>query len=99
MSKVEKKTTVKKATGKQIPARIGSPFTLSFTKENYILLGLGVFVLVLGFFFLSVGPWDSTTSLVIAPLVLMFAYAVIFPLSILWKKKQEVKANNEPINQ
>ena len=82
MSKV-KKAVIEKKGPKE------SPFKIYWTKMNYILFGLGFIVLVLGYFLLSRDPWDGFTSLTVAPIVLMIAYLVIFPLAILFINKKK----------
>jgi len=66
---------------------IVSPFRNYWTKENYNLLGFGILTVIIGFVLMSQGPWDNPLSLTVSPIVLLFAYFVIFPLSILYKKK------------
>lgn len=66
-----------------------SPFKNYWDKSNYILLSLGVLVLIIGFYLMTFGPWDNPISLTVSPLVLLLAYIVIFPLSILYKKKKQ----------
>ena len=65
-------------------------FGVSFTKENYIFLGIGVLILIIGFLLMSQGPWDNPVSLTISPIVLLVAYLVIFPISILYRRKSKV---------
>ncbi len=38
---------------------------------------------------MTIGPWDSVSSLVISPIILFIAYVIIFPLSIFLRKKSE----------
>lgn len=80
----QKKSVPEKKSSKE------SPFKMYWTKTNYLLFGLGFLTLVLGYFLLSSDPWDGFTSLSLAPIVLLIAYIIIFPLSILFinKKKQ-----------
>ncbi len=66
---------------------IQSPFKNYWNKTNYVLFFGGIFVLLLGFFLMSKGPWDNVLSLTYSPIVLLVAYIVIFPLSILYKKR------------
>jgi len=87
MAKVIKKPSVKAA--KKLP----SPFFIYWEKSNYILLILGLFLLILGYFAMSVGSWDSFSSLVISPIILVIAYVLIFPIAILYRKKS--KSENE----
>ncbi|OGU37113.1 MAG: hypothetical protein A2068_11090 [Ignavibacteria bacterium GWB2_35_6b] len=81
MSKVRKAITSKKQIEK-------SPFNNYWIKENYIFLLIGILVLILGFFLMAQDPYDSQLSLSFSPIVLLFAYIIIFPLSILFRKKK-----------
>ncbi|PID57460.1 MAG: hypothetical protein CR986_08960 [Ignavibacteriae bacterium] len=85
MAKVKQKKGIKN--------KIISPFKNYWEKSNYIIFGAGILVLVLGFFLMTNDPWDNPLSLTVAPLVLLLAYLVIFPLAILYKK--DTKQNNE----
>jgi len=38
---------------------------------------------------MSVGAWNSFSSLVIAPILLVVGYVLIFPLSIFYRKKDK----------
>jgi hypothetical protein len=77
---------------KSIPVKKGakeSPFKFYWTKMNYIFFALGFVVLILGYFLLSTDPWDGFTSLSLSPVVLLIAYIIIFPLSILFIRKKK----------
>lgn len=60
---------------------------LPFTRENYVLFLIGILTLVAGYIALSIGPWDSFWSLTLAPILLVLAYCVIIPVSILYRKQ------------
>ncbi|PIW70807.1 MAG: hypothetical protein COW08_00220 [Ignavibacteriales bacterium CG12_big_fil_rev_8_21_14_0_65_30_8] len=78
------------------PSKIASPFKIYWTKNNYYLLILGIAVLILGFYLMSIGNWDSTVSLFISPFVLMIGYLLVIPSSILFRKnnKEQNKQGN-----
>jgi uncharacterized membrane protein YesL len=65
-----------------------SPFRIYWEKTNYVFLFLGFALLILGYYVMSVGSWDSTASLIISPIILVIAYILIFPLAIFSKKKE-----------
>ena len=67
--------------------KLQSPFKNYWNTKNYIFLGIGVGIIILGFIFMAQGPWDSTSSLYLSPIILLIAYIVVFPLSILYKQK------------
>lgn len=66
-----------------------SPFNIYWSKINYVILGLGLLLSILGYYFLSVKPWNSAVSLYLAPVLLILVYIVLFPLSILIRKKEQ----------
>ncbi|MCE1189399.1 MAG: DUF3098 domain-containing protein [Ignavibacteria bacterium] len=66
-----------------------SPFHIYWERNNYILLVAGLILTLIGFAFLSVKPWDSTASLVIAPIILVFSFVVVFPIAIFYRPKSK----------
>ena len=56
-------------------------------KRNFIFLGIGVLLLVVGYLFMMQGPADSVSSRTIAPVILVISYCVIIPYAILHKEK------------
>lgn len=82
-------TKIRKKTVKQIKKTSVSPFNIYWEKKNYYLLILGLIVTIVGFYFMTIGPWDSFSSLVISPILLFIAYVIIFPLSIFLRKKTD----------
>jgi len=88
-------TKIKKRTIKQTKKTSVSPFNIYWEKKNYYLLLLGLLVTIIGFYFLTIGPWDSFSSLVISPILLFIAYIIIFPLSIFLRKRTEKALTQE----
>lgn len=62
-------------------------FSVPFTRKNYMILGVGVLMLVIGYFFMNQPPHDGFMSLTLAPLILTAAYCVIIPWGILAREK------------
>ena len=63
-----------------------------FNSKNYLALGAGLVLLVIGFFLLGLNPMDNKIALNVAPFVLVLAYAIVFPIAImLGKNKDEEK--------
>jgi hypothetical protein len=54
-----------------------------FNKRNYMILGVGLLFIILGFIFLALG--DITLS----PIFLVLGYCVVIPLGILLPKEKE----------
>jgi len=44
-------------------------------------------LIILGFYFMSLGEWDSSSSLVVSPILLFLGFVVVMPASILYRKK------------
>jgi hypothetical protein len=96
--KVRKVTTKSKfSSGKKVE------WSFPLVKKNmYILLG-GLGIIILGYLAMSTGlgdeyaliegNWNSTTAIVIGPMLLVIAYCIIIPYGIL-----KVFGNNEVIN-
>ncbi len=76
-------------------AKSVSPFKNYWNKPNYIILGVGLAILIIGFYLMTFGPWDNPVSLTLSPLVLLIAYLIIFPLAILYKKKKDSGSNSD----
>ena len=91
-------TKTKKRTIKQTKKVSVSPFSIYWNKMNYYLLALGILVTIIGFYVMSMGTWDSFTSLVLSPIILFIAYVIIFPLSIFFRKKSEEKNQDNEID-
>jgi len=62
------------------------PFSIYFDKNNYFLLALGVGIIVIGYVFMAMGPWYSTQSLDVSPVLLIIGYLVVLPVAILYKR-------------
>lgn len=91
MTKVKKRATVK--TSKKLP----SPFNIYWEKNTYILLIVGIVVTIVGYYLMSIGPWNSNESLVYSPIILFIAYVIIFPLAIIYRKKKQ--QNSETVKE
>ncbi|MCH8170335.1 MAG: hypothetical protein IIB07_04290 [Bacteroidetes bacterium] len=78
-----------KRTKSRSTVKITSPFKIYWGKNNYYLLFLGIAVLIIGFYFMSIGNWDSTVSLFVSPFILMIGYLLIIPASILVRKNKK----------
>jgi len=55
---------------------------------------LGMLLIILGFYFMGQGEWNSSSSLVISPILLFLGFVVVMPASILYRKKSETQVNN-----
>ncbi|AFH48448.1 Hypothetical protein IALB_0736 [Ignavibacterium album JCM 16511] len=91
MSKIKKRASVKSA--KKLP----SPFSIYWGKNNYLFLIAGIVVAIIGYYFMSIGPWNSNESLHYSPIILFIAYVIVFPLAIVYrrKKNQNTEVNSQ----
>jgi len=67
-------------------------FSVPFTRKNYMILGAGVAMLILGYFFMSQPPHDGFMSLTLAPLMLTAAYCIVIPWGILAREKTSTES-------
>ncbi len=72
-----------------------SPFNIYWEKNNYYLLFAGIGIIILGFYIMSVGAWNSVTSLVISPILLVIGYVFVLPASIFYRKKNNAGDTKE----
>jgi len=92
------KKPVRKRTTKTTKKIIVSPFRAYWKKTNYLILVVGLIVLGIGFFLMSVDPWNSFSCLVLSPIVVMLAYLVIVPAAIWYKPKSQHAEHRETEN-
>ena len=57
-----------------------------FNKINYLIFGIGVLTIILGYVLMSIGEVDSFQSIRFSPFLLFIGYVVLIPLSIFLKK-------------
>ncbi len=77
------------------PSKKHKAVFLDLTTRNYQLFGIGVLVIIAGYFFLSKGPADSFWSLSLAPVLLVIGYCVLVPVAIFWRSKKSREAQQE----
>lgn len=82
---------------KKGPEIYKSPFNL----QNYLIFGLGLIIIAIGFYFLAQPandpgklPAEGFLSLNIAPVLLVIAYLVIIPIALLVRKRNKPEKSN-----
>jgi len=60
---------------------------ISLTKKNYMIIGLGIALIILGYILMSANSVDGFLPTVVAPILLVAGYCVAIPLGILFKDK------------
>ncbi|HPN38161.1 MAG TPA: hypothetical protein PL041_07130 [Melioribacteraceae bacterium] len=71
-----------------------SPFSNYWTKNNVILTVVSVVLLTIGYILMSQGPWDNPISLTLSPVLLIIAYLIVIPVSIMFFGKKKESSNN-----
>ncbi|NQU67292.1 MAG: DUF3098 domain-containing protein [Candidatus Marinimicrobia bacterium] len=61
----------------------------NFNHVNYLLFGIGILVIVIGYLIMITGDTTSFQSVKLAPIILVIGYCVIIPLSIWYKPKNK----------
>ncbi len=65
---------------------------MPLSRQQFILVGVGVAIVILGFVLLSLGMstgWDNPLSVDVAPVVLVIGYCVVIPFALLYRGKKQ----------
>ena len=58
-------------------------FQWPYKTKNYVLFGIGVFVIILGYLIMYLGEVNSFQSLTLSPILLLIGYLIIIPYALL----------------
>ena len=73
---------------------------LPLGRENYIILGAGILVIVAGYLAMLEGSVEGFLPLVLSPILLVTGYCVVIPIGIMYRKSSSKEpAVPEPVNQ
>tara|TARA_B100001250_G_scaffold376606_1_gene365006 strand:- start:338 stop:565 length:228 start_codon:yes stop_codon:yes gene_type:complete len=61
--------------------------TWSIGKKNYLIFGISLITIVVGYIVMATGETDSVQSIRVAPIILVIGYCVLLPISILVNNK------------
>jgi len=65
-----------------------------FTTTNYILFGIGLALIIVGYLVMATGEVNSFQSLTLAPIMLFIAYIIVIPAALIYREKSpEVEEN------
>ncbi len=78
MAKVDKQRMVKKGKDEIFPLE----------RENFIILGVGLLVIIAGYIALSGNVVAGFSQLTLAPFLLIVGYCVVIPIGIMYRKKK-----------
>jgi NAD/NADP transhydrogenase beta subunit len=67
---------------------------INLTNKNYMIIGLGILVIIIGYVFMNENSVDGFLPSVVAPILLVIGYLVIVPFGILFSDKS---ANAETV--
>jgi membrane protein CcdC involved in cytochrome C biogenesis len=59
-------------------------------RENFIILGIGLLVIILGYIALSGDTVEGFSQLTLAPILLVLGYCVIIPVGIMFRKRKKM---------
>ena len=81
---IRKKDSPRRRTTREVHLPLG--------RENFIILGIGLAVIVLGYLAMVGAPVEGFLPLVLAPILLVLGYCIIIPLGIMYRKNRSVAA-------
>ena len=59
---------------------------------NYILFGIGLTLIILGYILMGKGEVYSFQSLTLAPIMLFIGYIIVIPASLIYRDKNSLEA-------
>ena len=59
----------------------------NFTTTNYILFGIGLALIIVGYLVMATGEVNSFQSLTLAPIMLFIAYIIVIPAALIYREK------------
>ena len=66
----------------------------NFSAPNYVLFGIGVALIIVGYLIMSTGEVNSFQSLTLAPIMLFIGYIIVIPAALIYRgKSPEVEEN------
>ncbi len=65
-------------------------FSFPLEKENFMIIGLGIVLLIVGYVLMSQNSVDGFMPTVVSPILLVAGYCVVIPYGILKKPKSEL---------
>lgn len=98
----KKRNTVQPVSAKSTEKKGTETYKSPFNLRNYLVFGLGLIILAIGFYFLAQPanapgklPAEGFLSLNVAPLLLVTAYLVIIPIALLIRKKSKTEEDSK----
>jgi hypothetical protein len=63
--------------------------SLPLGRQNFIILGIGLLVILVGYVAMYNQPVEGFLPLVVSPVLLVLGYCVIIPVGILYRKRRK----------
>ena len=60
-----------------------------FSTTNYVLFGIGLALIIVGYFVMAAGEVNSFQSLTLAPIMLFIGYLIIIPIALIYRDKKK----------
>jgi hypothetical protein len=76
-------------------AKAAEVLHISLTNKNYMIIGLGILLIIIGYVFMAENSVDGFLPTVVAPILLVLGYIVVVPVGILYKDKSAEIASPE----
>jgi hypothetical protein len=73
---------------KEQKRRVQKTEQMPLGRENFMILGTGLGVILAGYLAMLTGGVEGFLPLVVSPILLMLGYCVIIPLGILYRKRE-----------
>ncbi len=71
----------------------------AMTSKNYMIMGVGIALIILGYFFMSENSVSGFLPTTVAPVLLIIGYCVIVPIGILYNDKSNPESEPEEIKE
>lgn len=68
---------------------------INLTNKNYMIIGLGILVIIIGYVFMNENSVDGFLPSIVAPILLVIGYLVIVPFGILFSDKSAIAEAGE----
>ncbi|MBV6477685.1 MAG: hypothetical protein HGGPFJEG_00427 [Ignavibacteria bacterium] len=69
----------------------------AMTAKNYMIIGAGILVIIIGYVLMSENSVDGFMPTVVAPILLILGYCVIVPVGILFNDRGVTESETEEI--
>ncbi len=69
----------------------------AMTAKNYSIIGLGIVIIIIGYFLMDANSVDGFMPTVVAPILLVLGYCLVIPAGILYNDKSGDSANTKEL--